>query len=96
MNAVELAAHVGVTYRRVDYWIRIGYIKPIGDSRPGTGHERVFSLREVEVCAWMAELIRAGFRPGIAARIARWDHDAWTAALTALGEGWTNHSEAAS
>lgn len=88
MNAVELAEHVSVTYKRIDYWVRCGYVRPLGDIRPGTGHTRDFSTHEVQVCEWLARLIKAGFTPAVAARIARWDREAWRAALTALGDGW--------
>ncbi len=87
MNAVELAVQADVTYKRIDYWIRCGYIKPIAEARPGTGHVREFTYVQVQVCLWMARLVKVGFTPAAAAKLAT-SGEARNRATGALMAGW--------
>lgn len=42
LTTKELAKMTGATYRQIDYWCRVGLIKPIGKSNPGSGRRRLF------------------------------------------------------
>lgn len=92
---MELVQHTGVSYRQLDYWIRAGYVKPMGDPGPGTGNAREFSWVQVQIATWMARLVKAGFTPAAAARIASPDTQACQAALAALQAGWNSTEESA-
>jgi DNA-binding transcriptional MerR regulator len=70
MNGVELAAHVGVTYRQVDFWTRKGWLRPT-NAAPGSGIGRVYPPAEVALAARMAALLKAGLAVQVAARVAR-------------------------
>ena len=69
MRAPDLATLVGVTYRRIDHWIRCGYlmVEPCG----GSGHQREIPDREIEVATIMVRLINAGLTPNAASVVAR-------------------------
>lgn len=45
-----------ITYRQLDYWVRLGLIEPIGPRCPGSGAQRRFTSREVRVCCAIARL----------------------------------------
>ena len=47
MRPTELTELAGVTYRKIDFWLRKGYLK-IDSPTPGSGYRREFSDREVE------------------------------------------------
>ncbi len=70
MKAVELAAHVGVTYRQVDMWSNEGLLHPVNQGA-GTGRRRVYPPEEVQVAVGIAQLLRAGLTLQAAAKIAR-------------------------
>lgn len=70
----ELAAHAGITYRRLDYWTRAGHLWPVHlEPKPvtGTGRRLTFPRREVGVATWMGELVDHGMTPTLAAAVAR-------------------------
>lgn len=67
----EVAMLAGVSYRQLDYWIRVGTVKPRGESMlPGSGHYRQFTPEDVDVLLavigrWRdAEKIVVAFRRG--------------------------------
>lgn len=68
VNGQELAEMLGMTYRRVDYWIRVGYLM-VEDT--GSGYKREIPPREVEVAKLMNRLVLAGLTPGAAAVASR-------------------------
>lgn len=68
MNSSTAADRAGITYRQLDHWIRKGYIN---GALPGSGNPRTINGHEADVVRDMAALVRAGFRPDVAARIAR-------------------------
>lgn len=59
-----------ISYRRIDYWCRRGYLHPEDDGL-GSGNYRRWPEMEIEVARKMAVLIDGGFTPAAAARIAR-------------------------
>jgi DNA-binding transcriptional MerR regulator len=63
------AAAIGVTYRRLDYWARMGWLRP--DGGRGSGCWRKWSDDELAVAALMARLIDGGLALRAAAPIAR-------------------------
>lgn len=65
------AATAPVTYRQLDYWIRLGLIHTIGDPTPGTGHPRDLADGEDRVLELMAPLVADGVTPRRAAAAAR-------------------------
>lgn len=95
MNTMELIERAEITYRQLDYWVRSGYIKPMGEQFPGMGHAREFSWVQVQIATQMARLIKVGFTPVAAARIASPDSRARDAAIAALTQGWDSMEECA-
>jgi len=66
-----------VSYRRLDHWVRRGYLHP-ADAAPGSGYSRDWSADELRVAARMARLVNAGLRPDVAAvwaRCSQWPVD---------------------
>lgn len=84
MNSVELAEHLGISYRRIDNWTSSGYLRP-SDPHPGVGHSRDYPPREVTVADRISGLIEAGLTLQTAAAIARGDHIRLAALLRTLG-----------
>jgi hypothetical protein len=68
---VRIAASLGVSYRRIDYYLRRGFIV-CENPTPGSGNgPRKLSRREVEILALMCKFIEIGFLPEPAALLAR-------------------------
>lgn len=59
-----------ISYRQFDHWARQGWIRPDGGD-PGSGIDRSFSGPEVDIFRIMAPLVNLGFRPSVAAELAR-------------------------
>lgn len=70
MTAPEVAKQAGVSYRRLDYWIRAGLIPGVAEATPGSGHPRAMTRTQATHVVTMAALIRAGFTPGVASTVA--------------------------
>jgi DNA-binding transcriptional MerR regulator len=68
VSTEALARDLGVSYRRIDYWVRRGYLAPEGDPTPGTGSVRAFGPEAVRRARSLVRLIRAGLAPAAAAR----------------------------
>jgi hypothetical protein len=65
----DLLASYGVTYRQFDHWCRKGWI--VASTPSGSGIERHFERTELDIFRMMASLVGVGFRPVIAAELAR-------------------------
>jgi DNA-binding transcriptional MerR regulator len=65
MSVVE-----GLTYRRLDYWTRKGFLRP-EHATPGSGIHRVWDDDELAVANRMLRLTNAGIDLNSAAEIAR-------------------------
>jgi hypothetical protein len=65
-----IARAVGVSYRRLDYWARCGYLRADGEGS-GSGVRRRFSDDELRVAQLMARLVDAGLTVPTAANVAR-------------------------
>ena len=60
-----------LTYRRLDYWCQVGYLRPLGEVHPGSGEPRRWPVAELYVAARMVAFINEGFVPAAAAMLAR-------------------------
>lgn len=71
ITSTELAAAAGITYRRLDYYIRNGLITTHNPA-PGHGYTRTHPDTEIEVVARVGRLLDSGFGDITAAfRVAR-------------------------
>jgi hypothetical protein len=70
VNGAQLAALADITYRKVDFWTRCGYLQPAAVS-PGSGYQRVYPVTEVTVALLIQQLTDAGLLAGHAAPRAR-------------------------
>jgi hypothetical protein len=77
----HVESDLGVTYRRLDYWARRGYLRPERDSR-SSGIPRRWPAAEVEVARRMARLTGSGIAVERAAVFARYS---WPAGEIAPG-----------
>lgn len=50
----------GVTYRQLDYWARTGLLEPSVRNVSGSGHQRLYSFRDVLVLKVIKRLLDAG------------------------------------
>jgi hypothetical protein len=70
IGALELAELIGVTYKQIDRWSVLGYIRE-EPRELGTGHKRTFRNGEVRIARIMGVLVSAGVAVPIAAKAAR-------------------------
>jgi hypothetical protein len=67
-----IAASKGtLTYRQVDYWTRVGYLKPVQPGPGGTGVPRRWPVSECRIALLMGRLVAAGFTHEAAHKVAR-------------------------
>lgn len=71
MNTPEVIEATGATFRQLDHWVRVGYLRPVGGDGPG--RHRDWPGDEVRVAKTMTRLVQAGVRPEAAHRAARND-----------------------
>jgi DNA-binding transcriptional MerR regulator len=69
MNTAVVMERTGASYRQLDYWIKQGWLHPVGGV--GSGNPRDWSEAEVDVAARMVVMVAAGLSPEIAAKVAR-------------------------
>jgi DNA-binding transcriptional MerR regulator len=65
-----MLTEVGLTYRKLDYWSRRGYLVS-ERAKPGSGHPRTWSSDEIAVARAICRLTGVGFTLSAAAKIAR-------------------------
>lgn len=70
VNGAQLAAAADVTFRRIDFWTRSGYLHP-ATKAPGSGHQRLYPAGEVAVVRLMRLLTADGLLPNVAVTRAR-------------------------
>lgn len=73
-SLVNLGQHnvereVGITYRRLDHWTRIGLLKPLHGG--GSGNSRYWTRSELNVARIMGRLTAAGLSLEAAHEVAR-------------------------
>lgn len=71
IHGPQAAKAAGVTYRRLDYWTRIGYLSAEQPKGEGSGNPRLYSEGEIRVAAWLGILCETGMTLAHAAPIAR-------------------------
>lgn len=88
LTTTEVGRRAGLSYRQLDYWCRIGLLRPKGEGR-GSGTSRRWTAREAAVVAVLAELVRAGRRPGEleGAALVLEHLPAWSGVLVVDGDG---------
>jgi len=66
VNGPQLAKHIGISYRQVDYWTRQGWIYAslkANSKGDGCGHSRSYSDEEVALAGQIAQWVRFGVTP---------------------------------
>lgn len=61
---------LGISYRQLDHWIRLGLLKPL-HLGGGSGNAREWTRAELNVARTMGRLVAAGLKPEPASRVAR-------------------------
>lgn len=69
-SLVALLEETGATYRMIDYWVRIGLLRPTNPT-PGSGYTREWPAAEIRVAKRMVQLINAGLTVPAAHHAAR-------------------------
>lgn len=70
MNSREVLAYTpGLTYRKLDYWTRAGYL-PDAPVSHGSGADREWTPRHRAILVVMVRLVGAGMEPAAASKIA--------------------------
>lgn len=69
MTGPEAAARLGVTYRQLDYWCRIGLVSEQKAERHGSGRNRTFTRVEMTRLTHLTRLVHLGLDPRRAAEI---------------------------
>lgn len=59
LTSAQVCAGAGLTYRQLDYAVRMGYV-PLPNPQPGTGYPRGFTRAQAEIAAVYAGLLRQG------------------------------------
>lgn len=59
------------SYRQLDHWTRLGLLKTVGESTPGSGHSRRWAHAERDVSRLIRRLTRTGLELRYAHDIAR-------------------------
>lgn len=68
LSSAEACAAASITYRQLDHWARQGHL---GEHRlPGSGHVRTWTEADADHLCLMAALVRSGFLPEAASRLA--------------------------
>lgn len=70
-SAFDVLRPLGLTYRQLDYWTRIGILVCDPDSDRGSGFPRYWHESEIGVAAAMLRLLDAGCSHNVARAVAR-------------------------
>lgn len=79
----------GASYRRLDYWDRIGLVSPSLAGAHGSGTQRRYSERDVACLRAVVRLRALGIRTDICAEVVRAVRDGDTGILALDGEAFT-------
>jgi DNA-binding transcriptional MerR regulator len=72
LTSDQVVRQAGITYRRLDYWTRVGYLSPAVPAA-GNGSARVWTPWEAEIAGRIRRLSEAGLPVEAAVRYARRD-----------------------
>jgi hypothetical protein len=64
-------AGLGLTYRQVDHWTRLGYLRATQAGNGGSGRARSWPAGEYRIAEVMARLVAASIPPELAHQVAR-------------------------
>lgn len=84
MNSEEVIRRLDITYRQLNNWVTVGYVKPM--SGGGTGHRFEFSSQEFLVMERMVALVKAGVRLNVAVGAARGESEFLKPLVQAVNE----------
>jgi hypothetical protein len=88
--SLTVAERAGVTYRQLDHWTRVGYVRARAREADSSGFLRHYDEAEMAVAVWMARLVQAGILPKSAAGYARMYVETGSMVITLRG-GWSLH-----
>lgn len=80
-TSAEVMDATGLTYRQVDYWTRMGWLRTVTAPTPGSGYWRAYPRAEVRVAHLMVAMANAGVAVQVAAEAAR--------RATVVAEDWS-------
>ena len=69
LGVANTERELGITYRQLDHWVRLGLLRPL--HLGGSGNPREWTRAELDVAKAMGRLVAAGLRPEAASRVAR-------------------------
>lgn len=69
LGVANTERELGITYRKLDWWVRLGYLHPL--HLGGSGNTREWTRAELDVARIMGRLVAAGLKPEAACRVAR-------------------------
>lgn len=61
-RAPEVCRLTGLTYRQLDYWARVGTLRPSIQDSEGSGSQRLYSSDDVKKARATAQLLQLGIR----------------------------------
>lgn len=67
----EVTRMTGLSYRTLDYWVRVGYVEPSIRDAHGSGSQRLYSERDLDQITAIKALVDAGFALVVAVRMVR-------------------------
>ena len=70
MSSQEAMNQAGITWRQLDHWTRLGLVRT-EERIKASGYRRTYVMPEVHIMWVMGRLVRNGFDPSRAAKIAR-------------------------
>jgi DNA-binding transcriptional MerR regulator len=95
-SSQEVIMLTGITYRQLDYWIRMGVVTPSVDEGHGSGHSRRFNARDVfhvrVVAALLAYRVRRDTVGAVIAHIAQREDIADYPVVHIHQTGWSLNS----
>lgn len=81
LSAPQVCRLVGISYRQLDYWCRLGLIRPVASESRGSGVARRFDEAQLPAIRLAAHLMRLGATAQTTARVVEfWDEqplEAW-------------------
>lgn len=60
IGAHQLTIEADITYRQLDYWTRLGFLRPCTAPEPGSGYVRVYPRDQIPLAREMRRVLAAG------------------------------------
>ena len=61
-TTTEVVRATGVSFRKLDYWDRLGYLSPSVKEAEGSGSRRLYSEEDLRLVERTRDLLELGFR----------------------------------